>query len=287
MNLSGSSPSFDVTRRHPCFDEQAHERVGRVHLPVAPRCNIQCAFCERRICANLAVQHPGWARGLISPREAVELVRRLARLHPAEHFVVGVAGPGDPLANEETFEALDRIHTEQPELIKCISTNGLLLEKKLPQLLAVGVTALTVTVNAPDVALGKRIYTWVRYQGRVLRGQQAADLLIASQMRGIQAALEARLAVKVNTVLIPGVNDQHLVRLASRLLEVGVRLMNIMPLIPSGRMRDRRAPTCDELREARSDCGKVIPQFRSCEQCRADVVRFPLGAAAMQEVVAK
>ena len=283
MNLSGSSPSFDVTRRHPCFDEQAHERVGRVHLPVAPRCNIQCAFCERRICANLTAQHPGWARTLISPQEAVELVRRLARAHPMESFVVGVAGPGDPLANDETFEALGRIYREYPALLKCVSTNGLLLEERLSQLLAVGVMALTVTVNATGGEVGERIYPWVRHQGRVYRGQQAAEVLIACQMRGIQAAVEANLAVKVNTVLIPDVNDQYLVQLARRLREAGVQLMNIMPLIPSGRMRRHRAPTCDELREARSDCEKVVPQFQSCEQCRADVVRFPSGVATLQE----
>ena len=96
----------EIMRGHPCFNEQAHERVGRVHLPVAPRCNIQCAFCERRICANLTMQHPGWMRQLLSPAEAVERVRCLAHPRPGENFVVGVAGPGEPLKNSGTFEAL-------------------------------------------------------------------------------------------------------------------------------------------------------------------------------------
>jgi nitrogen fixation protein NifB len=257
------------------LDEQAHERVGRVHLPVAPRCNIQCAFCERKVCANLTMQHPGWTRQLLSPEEAAELVRRLVCSHPGEDFVVGVAGPGEPLENAETFEALSRVHQAYPALLKCVSTNGLLLERKLPQLLDAGVTTLTVTVNAPDGTVGGQIYAWVRHQGVVHRGEEAAELLIASQLQGIRAALGAGLALKVNTVLIPGVNDQHLVRLAHQLREIGVRLMNIMPLIPSGHMKDRRAPTCDELRKARSDCEEVIPQFRRCEQCRADVIRFP------------
>jgi len=65
------------------------------------------------------------------------------------------------------------------------------------------------------------------------------------------------------------------VRLARRLRETGVGLMNLMPLIPAGQMRDRAAPTCDELRQARADCEAVLPQFRLCEHCRADVIRFP------------
>jgi nitrogen fixation protein NifB len=265
----------DILKHHPCFSERAHDEVGRVHLPVAPRCNIRCNFCERRICANLTMQHPGWARRLISPEEAARLVDDLAGKRPGERFVVGVAGPGEPLANPETFAALARVHREHPALMKCVSTNGLLLEQALPRLIEVGVRSLTVTVNAPDSRVGQRIYAWVRHQGVVYRGQQAAEILLASQMRGIRAALAAGLVLKVNTVFIPGVNDRHLTRLARRLREAGVHLMNIMPLIPGGLMKERRAPTCAELNAARSDCSRIVPQFRRCQQCSADVVRFP------------
>jgi nitrogen fixation protein NifB len=273
----------DVMRRHPCFDEQAHDRVGRMHLPVAPRCNIQCRFCERRICANLTMQHPGWARELLSPADAVAWVGEWVRRRSSEvaiapeelSFVVGVAGPGEPLANEGTFEALARVHAAFPKLMTCISTNGLLLEYKLPALLDVGVTALTVTVNAPDAEVGQHIYAWVRYQGVLYRGREAAEVLIDSQVCGIRAALAAGLAVKVNTVLIPGVNDMHVTRVAERMSDLGVHLMNIMPLIPGGQMKDLSPPTCDELMRARLHCAKALPQFHKCKQCRADIVCFP------------
>jgi nitrogen fixation protein NifB len=260
---------------HPCFDEEAHERVGRVHLPVAPRCNIGCRFCERRICANLTMQHPGWALRLLSPTEAVDLVRDLVRSRPAERFVVGVAGPGEPLANAGTFEALRGVRDQFPHLTMCASTNGLLLDEKLPALLEAGIQALTVTVNAPDGKVGEQIYGWIRYDGKTYRGREAAELLIERQMCGIRAALEAGLAVKVNTVLVPGINDRHVARLARQLRELGVRLMNLMPLIPGGQMSDRHPPTCEELRWARDACEALVPQFRKCEQCRADVIRFP------------
>ncbi len=275
MDIFQASLKTDIAQFHPCFNEVAHERVGRVHLPVARRCNIRCAFCERKICANLAMQHPGWAQQLLSPQEAAGRVDGLARAHPGENFVVGVAGPGDPLANEETFEALALVNQEHPDLLKCVSTNGLLLTGAIPRLVEVGVRALTVTVNAPDSQVGAQIYLWVRQGGLVLRGQAASEVLIRSQMDGIRAALEAGLAVKVNTVLIPGVNDHGMVRLACRLNGLGVRLMNIMPLIPCGLMKDRRPPTCEELRKVRSDCEAAVPQFRRCEQCSADVIRFP------------
>ncbi len=265
----------EAIRRHPCFNGEAHERVGRVHLPIALKCNIQCNFCERKVCANITIHHPGWTANVLSVEEAMELVRSIMSSRTAEDFVVGVAGPGDPLANNETFEALRLIHQEYPELLKCVSTNGLVLEDRLPQILEVGIRALTVTVNAPDSSIGEHIYSWVRYRGTIYRGQEAAQVLLASQLRGIKKALEAGLALKVNTVLIPGVNDHHMVKLALCLREVGARLMNIMPLIPSGKMRSYRAPTCDELRKSRQDCEEIVPQFYRCEQCRADVVYLP------------
>ena len=280
MEITRLTSAQAAMREHPCFDEEAPDRVGRVHLPVAPRCNIQCAFCERRVCANLTMQHPGWAQRLLSPTEAVDLVHQLVRSHPGERFVVGVAGSGDPLANEETFEALGQVHRAYPDLMRCVSTNGLLLEERLPRMLDVGITALTVTVNAPDAEVGQQIYTRVSHRGTVYQGREAAEVLISSQLHSIRAALEAGLGLKVNTVLIPGVNDGHVVRLARCLREIGVRLMNLMPLIPSGKMADCRAPTCEEVIQARLACETWVPQFRKCQQCRADVVRFPMGCKA-------
>jgi nitrogen fixation protein NifB len=264
-----------VGRGHPCFDAEAHDRVGRVHLPVAPRCNIQCNFCERRVCATVTGQHPGWARRLLSVEEAVVLVDSVVAEHPDSDFVVGVAGPGDPLANEETFASLLTIHRRYPEIVKCISTNGLLLAERLPELLAAGVSALTVTVNAASSEVAGQVYSRVRYHGQTYRGKEGAVLLLRKQTEGVKAALAAGLSVKVNTVLVPGANDQHLPALAMGLGRLGVGLMNVMPLIPAGKMRNLRPPTCAELILARDTCEAFVPQFRRCEQCRADTVCLP------------
>ena len=268
---------------HPCFNKEAHEHMGRIHLPVAPRCNIQCAYCERRICANLTMQHPGWSHKLISPEEALELVHASVRSHPMDNkgnsypFVVGVAGPGDPLENTDTFKTLDLIHRHYPNLTTCISTNGLLLAEKLPQLIDIGVTALTVTVNAWHREVARQIYRWIRYRGITYRDLDAADILISNQMKGIGAVIDAGLSLKVNSVLIPGVNDKHMLPLARQLKDMGVNLMNIVPLIPSGEMKHHEAPDCDELRTIRLACEDILPQFWWCKQCSADIVHFPPG----------
>jgi len=262
--------------QHPCFNDMAHMRVGRIHLPVAPRCNIQCNFCERKTCAALVMQHPGWTTKILSAAEAVELVQSVMRLkQPDNSFVVGVAGPGDPLANDQTFEVLRLIHREYPRLLECMSTNGLLLEDKLVDIVDVEIRALTVTINAVDSQIGERIYSWVSYGGIIYRGEEAASILLEKQFSGVRKAADAGLAIKVNTVLVPGVNDDQIPKLAMKIKESGAKMMNIMPLIPSGRMADRPSPTCEELRKARQECERIIPQFHRCEQCRADIIYLP------------
>jgi len=134
---------------------------------------------------------------------------------------------------------------------------------------------MTVTVNAADSLIGKDIYSWASYGDTVYRGEEAASLLIHKQFDGIRKAVNAGLAIKVNTVLIPGINDAHMPELATRVREAGGMMMNIMPLMPSGKMKDRPSPTCEELRRARSRCEEIMPQFHLCQQCRADAVYLP------------
>jgi nitrogen fixation protein NifB len=244
-----------------------------MHLPVAPRCNIQCNFCERRMCT--ATAHPGWAARVLSAGEAVELVDSIVSDGGTRNFVAGIAGPGDPLANEATFDTLALLQERHPSILRCLCTNGLLLEDRLGDLLDVAIGALTITINAPSALVATRVYAWARYRGRTYRDMEAAELLVDKQFRGLKAALRAGVSVKVNSVLIPGVNDGALLELARRLGAIGASVMNIMPFVPAGRMRDLPTPSCEELQHAREVCAAFVPQFCRCEQCRADVVYLP------------
>ena len=68
-----------IPAEHPCFSAQAHFRYGRIHLPVAPRCNIRCGYCDRRYdCANES--RPGVTSEVISPEAALDRVERALRL---------------------------------------------------------------------------------------------------------------------------------------------------------------------------------------------------------------
>ncbi len=252
---------------HPCFNGSIHGKKGRLHLPISPSCNIQCKYCVRA--CNKCEQRPGVAGGILKVEEAVDTVRRALKFCP-EITVVGIAGPGDTLASPHGLEAFRLVHEAYPHLIKCLSTNGLALPGKVHELLSVGVMTITVTVNAVDPWIGAKIYSHVIWRGNKYTGEEAATILRDRQLQGIREVTEEGILVKVNTVLIPGINDDHIGQIAEAVSQAGASIHNIIPLIPQHDMKDIPAPTCVQINQAREEAGKYLPQFRHCMHCRAD-----------------
>ncbi len=257
--------------RHPCFSETAHSRYGRVHLPVARDCNIGCKYCLRSL--NITEDRPGVTERIISPAEALEKVNEARRKYCIT--VAGIAGPGESLANEETFETFRLIEKYHPDLMKCLSTNGLLLTDKIELLKELKVGTITVTVNTLDAGIGGEIYGFVNFNGRMYEGKEGAAILIERQKAGVSKAVKAGFTVKINTVLIPEINRSQVPLIAKEYSELGAHIMNIIPLIPVSRMKDKRPPDCGELQDARAACEPYINQFRKCRQCRADACGIP------------
>ncbi|MDK2889551.1 MAG: nitrogen fixation protein NifB [Methanoculleus sp.] len=255
---------------HPCYSDKACHAFGRCHVPVAPKCNIQCNYCIRDFdCVNES--RPGVTSRVLSPEEALDLVRNVVKEYPYVK-VVGIAGPGEPLANPETFEALRLIHEEFPHLIMCISTNGLMLPESIEELAKYDVGNVTVTLNAVDPSIGEKIYSWVEYDGKKYHGREAAELLLSQQMKGIEMAVAKKMFVKINTVYIPGINDEHIPEIAKKVGEMGAFTFNVIPLIPQYRFASITPPTPKDKREMQDKCAPYIKQMRHCARCRADAI---------------
>jgi nitrogen fixation protein NifB len=279
---SGASAELpdDVKGRienHPCYSEEAHHHYARMHLAVAPACNIQCNYCNRKYdCAN--ENRPGVVSEKLKPEEALLKVRAVAAAMP-QLSVIGIAGPGDPLANpDKTFRTLELVKEALPDLRLCLSTNGLALLEQVPRIAAVGVEHLTVTINMVDPEVGERIYAWVYYKGKRYRGREAARILSERQLEGLEAAARAGILLKVNSVIIPGVNDAHMPEVARKVRSLGAFLHNLLPLLSAPEhgthygLTGQRGPTPGELEAVQDSCGMDARLMRHCRQCRADAV---------------
>ena len=257
---------------HPCFGGN-HHKNGRMHLAVAPKCNIKCGYCTRKHdCANES--RPGVTSRLLTPREAIEKVREVMASPVVGPIikVIGIAGPGDPLANEQTFETFKLVKEEFPHLMLCMSTNGLLLPESIDRLHELGLHSLTVTINAVDPKVGAQIYKHISYHGRHYTGVEAAEILIANQFEGLKRAGELGMTIKVNSVLVPGVNDDQIPLIAARVKMLGAFVMNIMPIIPQADFADIKPPSEVRMAEIRRANEGIIGQFAHCKQCRADAI---------------
>ncbi len=189
--------------------------------------------------------------------------------------IVAVSGPGEPLANSETFALLSEIHRKHEWLKLCLSTNGTLLPESLEKLKELGIDTISVSMSAARPHTAASIYEWAIINGKRASGEEMGERVISLQLEGIRLAAEAGFAVKVNTILIPSVNSHEMAEISVRIAEAGAALQNIVPLVPSDKMAFLRPPTSAELRVARSGGSAHIAQFTHCKQCRSDVVGIP------------
>lgn len=261
----------DLKESHPCFGSHG-ATTGRIHLPVCPGCNIACRFCERSLNDN--ENRPGVTSRVLKPAETIPLIKKALEISP-EIKVAGIAGPGDTLASDNALKTFRLIDRNFPELIKCMSTNGLLLAERADEIINVGIDSLTVTVNAVNPEIEAQLNDYIIWHGKKIEGIEAAKILIENQLAGIKKIAAAGITIKVNTVLVPRINGSHIAEIAKTVAEAGARKYNIIPLIPTAKLADEPAPTCQEIHAARNAAKPYIELFLHCNHCRADAIGVP------------
>jgi nitrogen fixation protein NifB len=268
---------WEKVKNHPCYSEEAHHHYARMHVAVAPACNIQCNYCNRKYdCANES--RPGVVSEKLTPEQAAKKVLAVASTIP-QMTVLGIAGPGDPLANPaKTFKTFELISKTAPDIKLCLSTNGLALPDHVDTIAKYNVDHVTITINMVDPEVGAKIYPWIFWKHKRIEGIEAARILTERQMQGLEMLTERGILCKVNSVMIPGVNDQHLVEVNRAVKSRGAFLHNIMPLISAPEhgtvfgLTGQRGPTAQELKALQDSCEGEMNMMRHCRQCRADAV---------------
>ena len=268
---------WEKVKNHPCYSEEAHHHYARMHVAVAPACNIQCNYCNRKYdCANES--RPGVVSEKLTPEQAARKVTAVASTIP-QMTVLGIAGPGDPLANpEKTFKTFELIAQSAPDIKLCLSTNGLNLPDYVDVIKNFNIDHVTITINMVDPEVGQHIYPWIFFRNKRYRGKEAAAILTERQMQGLEMLTEQGILCKVNSVMIPGINDAHLVEVNRAVKSRGAFLHNIMPLISAPEhgtvfgLNGQRGPTAQELKALQDACEGEMNMMRHCRQCRADAV---------------
>ena len=258
---------------HPCFNEEARHKQARVHLPVAPKCNIQCNYCNRLYdCCNES--RPGVTSSILLPIQASHYFKALkTRLNNLS--VIGIAGPGDPFANpDETLATITLIEKEFPEMIFCLSSNGLNLAPYIDRIAKLHVSHVTITINSLNVETLAKIYSWVRDGNKVYTGIEAAKLLLGRQLDCIKQLKEKGIIQNKHGDNSGDKGPGYGRELAKKVAELGADTMNCIPLYPTAKTAFGKIeePSKEMMKRIRSQITKYIKPMSHCARCRADAV---------------
>ncbi|KJL31142.1 GTP 3',8-cyclase MoaA [Microbacterium oxydans] len=189
---------------------------GRVHrdlrISLTDRCSLRCTYC-------MPEQGNEWlARtSILSTDEIVEIAQVAASLGIRTFRLTG----GEPLLRADIIDVVRRVSqiegADGPVEV-AMTTNGITLAKKLPELIDAGLTRLNISIDT-------------------VNRQRFADLTrrdrLDDVLEGIAAAAASELRpLKLNAVAMRGVNDDELVDLVAFAMDVGAQLRFIeqMPL---------------------------------------------------------
>ncbi len=185
------------------------DQLGRplrdLRISVTDRCNFRCSYCMPK-----AVFDGSYKFLAQSSLLSFEEITRLARLFAAHGVRKLRLTGGEPLLRkhlEALVAQLAELRTPQgAPLDITLTTNGSLLERKAAALHEAGLKRVTVSLDALDDA--------------VFRRMNDVGFPVADVLRGIEAALRAGLApVKINMVVKRGTNEHEIVPLARHVRE--------------------------------------------------------------------
>ncbi|MBA3588906.1 GTP 3',8-cyclase MoaA [Methylibium sp.] len=180
------------------------DRRGRplrdLRISVTDRCNFRCSYCMPKEVFDK--QHRFLPHSELLSFEEITRLARLFTLHGVKKL--RLTG-GEPLLRkglEQLIEQLAELRTPDGEPLDItLTTNASLLARKAAALQAAGLKRVTVSLDALDDA--------------VFRRMNDVDFPVADVLAGIEAAVAVGLApIKVNMVVKRGVNDQEIVPMA-------------------------------------------------------------------------
>jgi cyclic pyranopterin phosphate synthase len=231
------------TRRAGTRERRVIDGFGRsieyLRISVTDRCNFRCVYCmpERGL---------DWIprTDVLSAAEIHDVVAQLAPLGLRKIRITG----GEPTLRPDLCDVVSRIASVTGVSDIALSTNGVRLEAMAADLRAAGVTRVNISV---DSLRSDRIAAIAR-----------RDLKL-DPARVVRAAIAAGFEpVKINTVIVRGVNDDEIGAIAGLTagLAVHVRFIELMPVGDmSSSGLEHVVPSDEVLAAARDALGELVP----------------------------
>ena len=221
---------------------QLIDTYGRGHrdmrVSLTDRCNLRCTYCMPH---DFAAWLP--SKDLLSTDELIELIEVAVSQGIDEIRLTG----GEPMLRPDIVEIVSRISSIKNAPKLSMTTNGLVLAKLAKPLVDAGLRRINISLDTLD----REVFKKMTHRDRI-------DDVFA----GIAAAKEAGLLpVKINTVLLRGVNDGEAVSLLKWALaeDLNLRFIEQMPLDAGGIWNREQLITADEIFAQLSEHYELTP----------------------------
>ncbi|MEJ6577666.1 MAG: GTP 3',8-cyclase MoaA [Candidatus Planktophila sp.] len=209
---------------------QLIDTYGRGHrdmrVSLTDRCNLRCTYCMPH---DFAAWLP--SKDLLNTDELIEIIEVAVSQGIDEIRLTG----GEPMLRPDIVEIVSRISSIRNAPKLSMTTNGLVLAKLAKPLVDAGLRRINISLDTLD----RDVFKKMTHRDRI-------DDVFA----GIAAAKEAGLLpVKINTVLLRGINDGEAVSLLKWALaeDLNLRFIEQMPLDAGGIWNREQLITADEI----------------------------------------
>ncbi len=211
-----------------------------LRMSLIDKCNLRCRYC-------MPAEGLDWLKktDMLAAHEVVRLAD-IAITHLGIEKIRFTGG--EPLVRADLVSIIRDVHTAHPNVELSMTTNGINLEKKIDDLVTAGLARINVSLDTVCAETFAKITRRARLP-KVLEGLHAAKA----------AGLDP---IKINAVLLRGINDDQAAELLTWTLEHGYQLRFIeqMPLDADHNWTRDNMVTAAEIRDQIAKVYTLTPQ---------------------------
>ncbi|WP_051309481.1 NifB/NifX family molybdenum-iron cluster-binding protein [Desulfogranum japonicum] len=248
--LSFAAYKNNLTTQNTYFDHSV------ILLPIAP-----VAICRTKYASSKKV-----TQDVLLPGEALALFEETRdHLQLGEDILVGVVGPGDPMASlGEVVEVFSLLRQRHPQLCFALRTLGFGIAKYAQTLADTGVKYVELITDGFDLETLTAVYQWLRPARKTVPVSSAAELLLQEREEAIAALQGAGITVTGSATLYPGVNLEKAESFALQAKEKGLVALSLVPGQIYGSDGElEQEPGCAAMAELKARCANVLPVIHS------------------------
>lgn len=217
--------------------DQYGRNIDYIRISITDLCNLRCIYCMpeegvQKLCHD----------DILSYMEIFRLCTQFAKLGIRKIKITG----GEPLVRKDVSCLIQQLYTIEGIEEITLTTNGVLLDEQIEDLYKAGITHINVSLDTlkPDIFTS-------------LTRQPSVDKVL----KGIHHALRLGIHVKVNVLLIKGINDKDLMNMVD-LAKNELLHVRFIELMPIGIGRTMKGVSEDEIKQQiEQTYGKMTPTY--------------------------